>query len=99
MRESQSLARRVVVWGAGSKAVAFLNALGSDDAVECCVDINPFRQGRYMAGTGHQIVSPSHLKPSPPDAVVVMNPIYVPEIRRETSGLGLRPEILPIDCA
>jgi len=31
------------------------------------VDINPFREGKYMAGTGQEIVSPAFLKRYKPD--------------------------------
>ena len=49
------------MWGSGSKGVAFLTALNMhtpDCEIEYVVDINPFREGEYMAGTGQEIVSP-----------------------------------------
>lgn len=86
--------RRVVVWGSGSKGVAFLTTLGVGDAVDAVVDINPHRQGCFMAGTGHPIVSPEDLRERPPDVVVVMNPIYRDEIVDELDRQGLSPEVL-----
>jgi SAM-dependent methyltransferase len=85
--------RQVVVWGSGSKGVAFLTTLRVGEQVSCVVDVNPFRQGKFMVGSGHPIVAPESLTTSPPDVVVVMNPIYVDEIRRRLDGMGLRPEI------
>ena len=59
---AQAQVGRVVVWGSGSKGVAFLGALGGGDAVSHVVDINPHRQGRFMVGTGHPIVGPATLR-------------------------------------
>jgi hypothetical protein len=79
---------RIAIWGAGSKGVAFLKALGDRaDAIECAVDINPFKHGKFMAGTGHRIVPPTHLKELEPQLVVAMNPVYLDEIQRELDEL------------
>jgi SAM-dependent methyltransferase len=84
---------RVVIWGAGSKGVAFLTSLGVGDQVEFAVDINPFKRGMHMAGTGHAIRAPEDLVDSPPDLVVAMNPIYLDEIRSTLADLGLHPAL------
>lgn len=88
--------QRVVLWGGGSKGVAFLNALSLTDSVEYVVDINPKKSGMYMAGTGQQIVNPKFLVDYRPDAVIVMNPVYKDEIRQDLETLGLRPQILTV---
>jgi hypothetical protein len=84
---------RVVIWGAGSKGVAFLNAPGIGVHVDAAVDINPYKSGMFMAGTGHAIVGPETLVDRPPDLVVVMNPAYVEEISGQLAGLGLSPRV------
>lgn len=84
---------RAVLWGSGSKGVAFLTTLGPDAPVECVVDINPHRQGKFMPGTGHPIVAPDGLVDVRPDHVVVMNPIYVQEIGRDLARLALSPRL------
>ena len=53
--------RRCVIWGSSSKCVAFLNTIGIHDEIEFIVDINPYRQGKYLPGSGKQIVAPSFL--------------------------------------
>jgi hypothetical protein len=88
--------RRVVVWGSGSKGVTFLTTLGINNVVEYVVDINPFRQGCYMAGTGHRIIAPDFLKKYRPDVVVAMNAIYIDEIKRDLNKLSLDPEIFAL---
>lgn len=85
--------RRPVLWGAGSKAVALLNTLGPQTQVEYAVDINPFKHGTYLAGTGQECVSPEFLEEYQPDLVVAMNPAYLEEIRRDLHRMGLRPEL------
>lgn len=81
-----------VVWGAGSKGVMILNMIPeAQETVRHAVDINPRKQSRYIAGTGHPIVPPSHLVDVLPDTVVVMNANYKPEIRDRVYELGLSP--------
>ncbi len=86
--------QRKVLWGSGSKAVALLSLLDQHISLEYVVDINPHRQGSYMAGTGQQIVSPEYLKTYRPDLVMAMNPIYRQEIVRDLGRLGLTPEVV-----
>ncbi|HLR96221.1 MAG TPA: class I SAM-dependent methyltransferase [Jiangellaceae bacterium] len=91
LREVAAMGGRSVIWGSGSKGVAFLAALGDDAAlVTAAVDINPFKHGRYMAGTGHRIVAPKELIEIHPDLVVVMNETYLDEIGRDIEDLGVR---------
>jgi hypothetical protein len=87
-----SAGQRVVLWGAGSKGVAFLNAVGADELVEYIVDINPRKQGAYVAGTGQRIVAPHELRDYRPGVVVVMNPIYEQEIQSQLRELGVAAE-------
>jgi SAM-dependent methyltransferase len=88
--------RRVIVWGSGSKGVTFLTTFGINNEVDYVVDINPYRQGCYMAGTGHRIISPDFLKEYQPDVVIAMNAIYRDEIKKDLNKLGLHPEILAL---
>jgi hypothetical protein len=86
--------RRVVLWGGGSKAVGFLTTLGLDDEVAGVVDINPRKHGRYLPGTGHEVLDPGALDVSSADVIIVMNPIYLSEIRGDLRSRGLAPEVL-----
>ncbi len=85
---------RVAIWGSGSKGVSFLSGLGEQARlVDYAVDINPYKHGMFMAGSGHRIVPPSQLAVDQPDLVVVMNPIYLAEIGRELDRLGVQTEL------
>ncbi|MCG8547107.1 MAG: class I SAM-dependent methyltransferase [Alphaproteobacteria bacterium] len=85
--------KKVVLWGSGSKAVSMLTTLGIKDELECVVDINPHRQGMFMPGTGHAIVSPESLACYKPDHVIIMNPIYRGEISKMLQDMDLHPQI------
>jgi SAM-dependent methyltransferase len=93
VRAWRDAGRTVVVWGSGSKAVGHLTTLGLGDEIAAVVDINPHKRGKYLAGCGHLIVGPDALATIRPDVVVVMNPIYVDEIRADLTRRDLAPEI------
>jgi hypothetical protein len=88
--------KRAVIWGAASKAVAFLSTLPNSEAIRYGVDINPYRQGHFLPGTGLPILAPGFLADDRPDLVVIMNPIYRDEIARELERMGLTPEIVAL---
>ncbi len=96
IRKQAQLGKRIVIWGGSSKTVAFLTTLAIGPQVSNVVDINPFKQGKYLPGTGHLIIAPSQLKGRKPDVVIVMNPIYTSEIASELYSLGLSPEIATV---
>jgi hypothetical protein len=87
---------RVVVWGGGSKGVTYVNTLGLGDEISCVVDINPYMQGCFVAGTGHEIVAPARLRAVEPDVVLLMNGIYQDEVRDELDRLDVRAEVVPV---
>ena len=66
IRDLPRQGKKVVLWIAFSKAVAFLTTLGLGNAVEFVVDINPLRQNKFMPGTGHEIVPPQFLADTGP---------------------------------
>ena len=88
--------KKVVLWGSGSKGVSFLTTLKVPQDLEYVVDINPYRNGYYMSGTGHKIVGPDFLQEYRPDVVIVMNEIYCDEIRTLLREKGLEPEIVAL---
>ena len=94
LRTMRAGGRRVVIWGGGSKAVAFLTTLEVSHEVEFAVDINPRKHNTFLPGTGHQVKGPVYLNERPPDVVIVMNPIYRKEIKSDLDKMGLFPEIL-----
>ena len=88
--------KKVVLWGSGSKGVSFLTTLNAADKIDYVVDINPYREGYFMSGTGQKIVSPDFLEQYRPDAVIIMNEIYTEEITRDLLDRNLNPEVIPL---
>ena len=88
--------RVVVVWGAGSKGITFLNTIRSSVCIDYIVDINPHKHGLYVPGTGQRVVAPNFLKTCGADVILVMNPLYSDEIRRAAAQMKLGAEILEV---
>lgn len=88
--------RRAVVWGGGSKGVTFLNGLKDCDAIRYVVDVNPHKQGRYVAGTAQRVVAPDFLRVYRPTDVIVMNPLYLDEITSAIRAMGLAAKIVGV---
>lgn len=87
--------KRAVVWGSGSKCVAFMTTLGVEDEIKYIVDINPYRHGKFIPGVGKEIVAPEFLKQYRPDTIIVMNPVYLNEIKEKLATMNLQAEFLP----
>jgi SAM-dependent methyltransferase len=86
--------KKLVVWGGGSKAVSFLTTLALNDQIDYVVDVNPYKHGKFIPGTGHAVKSPETLKQHRPESVILMNPVYEKEVRAQLQGMGLNPQIL-----
>lgn len=89
-----SQGKRIVLWGAGSKGISFLNMLSLNDEIEYIVDINPRKRGMFVTGTGQKIISPEFLREYRPEIVIIMNPIYTEEIGSNIRHLGIDPSII-----
>jgi SAM-dependent methyltransferase len=95
-RERLRAARRPVIWGAGSKGVAFLTTIGAGAGIELAVDVNPYKQDRWLAGSGVHVVAPEGLREYRPDLVVAMNPVYLEEIGQALSGLAVDAPLIAV---
>jgi hypothetical protein len=58
------------------------------------VDINPRKHGKYVVGTGQQIVPPEFIREYLPDEIICMNPNYREEISRLVSASGLQAHLI-----
>lgn len=85
--KEQEQGRRLVLWGAGSKGIAFVNAIRESAEISCLIDINPAKQGKYIPGTGHEVMPPEYLADHRPDTVLIANNIYHEEIRARLDSL------------
>lgn len=87
---------RVALWGAGAKGVTLANLLlAAGQRVDCMIDVNPLKQGRFLAVCGAPIVSPEEAAWRGVGTAVVLNPNYLSEIRATVAALARPIEILP----
>jgi Methyltransferase domain/C-methyltransferase C-terminal domain len=85
------------IWGAGAKGSTFLNLLDKErKSVEYVIDINPAKQNKFIAGTGHPIFDPGILLRKPVDNILIMNENYEQEIRQQISMYNIAPNILSL---
>lgn len=80
--------KRHAVWGGASKGLIFsLYLRRAGAAPDLVIDINPAKQGRYLAGSGLRVLAPGEglARLRPGDVIFVMNSNYLDEIR-EFSG-------------
>lgn len=85
----------VAVWGAGAKGATFANLVDPETMlIDCVVDLNPAKQGKFIPGTGHPIVAPDDLGTRQVTAVLVMNPNYRAEIAALLTRVAPKAELL-----
>lgn len=88
---------RVALWGAGAKGVTLGNLVDPErDLIACVVDINPRKQGCYVPGTGHPIVSCQELVDYGVAVAIVMNPNYLEENRALLRKLHLSVDLIDL---
>lgn len=72
---------KVAIWGAGAKGVTFINSIDSfSELIDCAIDINTNKQGKYLPGTGHPIVSFKDIPIREVQSAIIMNSNYKYEI-------------------
>ncbi len=87
---------RLAIWGSGSKCVSLISSLRLGPELVAVVDINPHKHGKFLAGSGIEIVSPDALRSLRPEVVLVMNSIYSEEIRHDLAARSLHPELIAL---
>lgn len=74
---------KVALWGAGAKGATFANLVDPQGILlDCVIDLNPNKQGRFIPGSGHPIVSPLELPSRGVHDAILMNPNYREENRQ-----------------
>jgi SAM-dependent methyltransferase len=89
IREWSESGRRLFLWGAGSKGVNFVNLIDEPSRIEALVDQNSQKQGRFVPGTGHAIISPIELAHPGDNVILVMNALYLREVEATLHRHGI----------
>lgn len=90
-------AKRFIIWGAGAKGLTFLKYLNvSFRKSPFIVDINSAKQNKYLPLTGQKVVPSLILKERRFDTIIIMNPIYTKEIKKEARNLGFKGKFITV---
>ena len=85
----------VAVWGAGAKGTTFVHLVDpTRNMIDCVVDLNPNKQGKFVPGTGHPIVDMKELSMRGVRAAVLMNPNYREENERLLAAAGITVQLI-----
>jgi len=75
--EALSEKGKVALWGAGAKGTTFASLIDPEcELIDCLVDLNLNKQGKFVAGSGHAIVEPLQLDKRAVGHAILMNPNY-----------------------
>jgi hypothetical protein len=76
-----ALSGPTALWGAAAKGVTLANLIDPEcRTIDCVIDVNPRKQGRFLPGTGHPIVGPDRIGPRGLRSAVLTNSLYLAEI-------------------
>jgi hypothetical protein len=90
LADAAAAGRRVVGYGAPSRASTLLNAAGIGPAVLAyTADVSPTKQGREIPGTGIPIVPPARLVRDRPDEVLILTWSIADEVVGQLVAAGL----------
>ncbi|TMG79638.1 MAG: methyltransferase domain-containing protein [Betaproteobacteria bacterium] len=85
----------VAIWGAGAKGATFANLVDPNrELIQCVIDLNPRKQGRYIGGTGHPIVDYGEIRSRGIRTVLMMNPNYLDECRELLKQAEIRADLV-----
>jgi hypothetical protein len=86
--ELKERGKQIYAYGAAAKGVSLLNYCGIGiDLIECVVDLNPNKQGKFFPGSLIPIVGDALLHKSPPDILLVLPWNLSDEIKSQLSSL------------
>lgn len=88
---------KVVLWGAGAKGMTFAQIVDpTGGRIAAIVDMNPGKQGKFIGVTGHAVVTPEALHAIAPTHIIIMNPVYAPEIRAMLAANAIPASLLTL---
>lgn len=85
----QRRGKRTAIWGAAAKGTIVARCMKRAGAqVDFVIDINPSKQGKFLAGSGLRVTSPEEAVRAlnPGDEIAVMNSNYLDEITAQSDN-------------
>ena len=71
---------KLAVWGGGAKGVTFVQLVDPEcKYIECIIDLNPNKQGKFLPGSGHPIIGIKEAGKMDIKYAILMNPNYFEE--------------------
>jgi SAM-dependent methyltransferase len=88
IRSHVAAGHRIAVWGVGARGAGFLAATDPERLVTA-VDRNPAKHHRFLPCSAHRVVPPRELPGYGIDTVVLTNPRYEAEVRKDLDSLDI----------
>ncbi|MDD5177606.1 MAG: class I SAM-dependent methyltransferase [Sterolibacterium sp.] len=86
---------KVAIWGAGAKGSTFANLIDPECVlIDCLVDLNPNKQGKFVPGSAHPIVGVTDLAARGIRTAILMNPNYRGENEALLAAAGLHVQLI-----
>jgi hypothetical protein len=77
--------------------VGLLAALSDISAIDSAIDLNAARHDGFLPGSGLPVHGPARLPQIRPGTIVLMNPVYLTEVRDCIESFGLTTPVHPIN--
>jgi SAM-dependent methyltransferase len=87
----------VLLWQGAAKTVGFMSVLPERTAIDGAIDLNPYRSGKFLPGSALPVHAPERLPGIAPRYVVLMNPVYLDEVREKIRALGSEATLFSIN--
>ena len=83
----------LAIWGAGAKGATFLNLIDPKaEHIDFAVDINPRKRGKFVSGTGHEVLGVDQIKSAGIKSAITINPNYAKENKAIIEDLHMNVE-------